>query len=72
VNRRRRFRDIEAGYTSSSEIDFSEDYHHLGRKHKSAMERRKSARGLGGLSILQAGLAVEITTIGSTINTMSG
>lgn len=41
VNRRRRFRDIEAGYTSSSETDFSEDYHHLGRKRKSAMERRK-------------------------------
>ncbi|KAL9341319.1 hypothetical protein Peur_067538 [Populus x canadensis] len=41
VNRRRRFRDIEAGYTSSLETDFSEDYHHLGRKRKSAMERRK-------------------------------
>jgi hypothetical protein len=35
-------------------------------------KEEKSARGLGGLSILQAGLAVEITTIGSTINTMSG
>ncbi|KAL9341316.1 hypothetical protein Peur_067535 [Populus x canadensis] len=41
VNRRRRFRDIKAGYTSSLETDFSEDYHHLGRKRKSAMERRK-------------------------------
>ncbi|KAJ6739807.1 TRANSMEMBRANE PROTEIN [Salix purpurea] len=42
VNRRRRFRDIEAGYTSSSESDSSEDYHHLGRKNKSGMERRRT------------------------------
>ncbi|KAJ6420345.1 hypothetical protein OIU84_030291 [Salix udensis] len=44
VNRRRRFRDIEAGYTSSSESDSSEDYHHLGRKNKSGMERRRRTR----------------------------
>ncbi|XP_075656036.1 uncharacterized protein LOC142626136 [Castanea sativa] len=41
--RRRRFQDVELGYSSSDESDFSDNYHHLNvsRKQKSVRERRK-------------------------------
>ena len=45
VNRRcrRLFQDVELGYSSSDESDFSNNYHHLNvsRKWKSVRERRK-------------------------------
>ncbi|KAM3749876.1 hypothetical protein ACB098_05G219000 [Castanea mollissima] len=45
VNRRRRrcFQEVELGYSSSDESDFSDNYHHLNvsRKRKSVRKRRK-------------------------------
>jgi hypothetical protein len=45
INRRRRhhYQDVELGYSSSDESDFSDNYHHLNvsRKRKSVRERRK-------------------------------
>ncbi|KAL4629229.1 hypothetical protein ACB092_05G293500 [Castanea dentata] len=41
--RRRHFQDVELGYSSSDESDFSDNYHHLNvsRKRKSVRKRRK-------------------------------
>ncbi|KAJ4832261.1 hypothetical protein Tsubulata_012205 [Turnera subulata] len=47
--RRRRFRDVEEGYSSTSESEFSDYHHHISvgssRKRKSIWQRRKDRSG---------------------------